>query len=170
MKRLGVLLVALVGTAGLMGFLVLMGTLIYPGAMKWTAASVCPADKPDTVVVRDTYQTEPGETSTNFTLYCLGPRGEIEDAGFGKPVGLLIVWGIALACIPVVLMWLLGTVRRLLTGKVGGGGGGSSGGGSAADDSLITVPPDDDDNGDDESIGTVAAPIEDYGGQPPLIT
>ena len=156
MKRLGGLAVALVGVAGLVGFLVLMGSLVYPGALKWTAGSVCPDDKPDSVVVRDTYSPQPGETTTNFTLYCMGPRGETEDAGFGKPVGLLILWGVALACVPVVGLWLIGTVRRLV-GRGGDGGDPGDGGGP-----LSTTTPD--------PVGTVAAPIDDYGGQPPLIT
>jgi hypothetical protein len=156
MKRLRTLLVTMIAAAGLVAFVVLMGSLIYPGAMKWTAGSVCPEDKPDTVVVRDTYQTEPGETSTNFTLYCIGPRGETEDVGFAKPVGVLILWAAGLAGIVILALFAFGTLRRLLTGGGGGGGGADS------DDGANDMA--------SESVGTVAPPMADYGGQPPLIT
>lgn len=165
MKRLGALLIALVATAGIMAFVVLMGSLIFPGALKWTSGTVCTDGEADPVVVRDTYQTEPGETSTNFTLYCVGDRGEIENAGFGKPVGTLIVWGIAAAMVPVVILFLLGSLARLLRGRDSGGGGGGSGGdapgGPTYDDFVADSP---------ENTGTLADPIEGYGGQPPLIT
>lgn len=148
MKRVVGLVVALIAVAGLVAFLVLMGSLIYPGAMEWTAGSVCPADQQDTLVVRDTYQTEPGETSTNFTLYCIGARGQFTDAGFAEPLAILIAWAVAGAWVVVLAVWLFGTVRRL----VRGGGGGP-------DDAEPASGP----------IGA-APPVEDYGGQPPLIT
>lgn len=147
MKRLLGLVVVLFGTAAVVAFAVLMGSLIFPGALKWTGGTVCPADKADTVVVRDTYQTEPGETSTNFTLYCIGDRGEIEDAGFGKPLAVLMAWAIGLAVALVLVLFVVGTVRRLARGRGGGDPG----------------------DGAEGPVGTVA-PTEDYGGQPPLIT
>lgn len=165
MKRLGALLLVMVATAGIMAFVVLMGSLIFPGALKWTSSTVCTDSAADPVVVRDTYQTEPGETSTNFTLYCVGSRGEIENAGFGKPVGTLMVWGIAAAMIPVIVVFLLGSLARLRRGGDAGGGGGSGGveetGGYSHEESVADSP---------ENTGTLADPIEGYGGQPPLIS
>lgn len=149
MKRLGALGIGLAVAIGLTAFVVLMGSLVFPGALKWAAGSVCDADKPDTLVVRDNYQTEPGETSTNFTLYCIGPRGETQDAGFAKPLGVLILWASAAASIVVVAMWVVGIVRRAVSGR------GSDGG-------LPPPPP----------SGPLAPDpeLEDYGGQPPLIS
>ena len=162
MKRLAKLVVTLVTMSALVAFVVLMGSLIYPGSMKWTSSWVCPEDKQDTVVVRDTYQTEPGETSTNFTLYCLGPRGETENAGFGKPLGVLIIAGVALVGAIIVFFFIIGTLRRLLRTLRGGGSGG---GRDDDDDDMIGLVPDETD-----SAGEVAPPLTDYGGQPPLIS
>ena len=146
MKRLAALLVTLLAAAGLVAFIVLMGSLVYPGAMKWTAGSVCPDDKPDTVVVRDTYQTQPGETSTNFTMYCIGPRGETEDVGFGEPVGVLILWAVGATSVVIVGLFVVGALRRLLSGS---------------DDDTSDMAP--------GSLGEVDPGATDFGGQPPLI-
>jgi len=92
---------------GVSAFIVLMGSLIFPGAMNWTGSFVCPDDQTTTIVVRDTYQTEPGETSTNFTLYCVGERGQFTDAGFFQP--LLWLWiffaGAMVALITILRIW-----------------------------------------------------------------
>ena len=99
-------------TISLSAFIVLMGTLIFPGAMNWTGSVVCPDDQQTTIVVRDTYQTEPGETSTNFTLYCVGERGQFTDAGFLEPVLWLTVWFAALMLVLTSLLRLWAWLRR----------------------------------------------------------
>ena len=114
MSRFGKFLLALGIGSAIMAFLVLMGSLVYPGAMEWTAPWTCPDDQQDTIVVRDTYQTEPGETSTNFTLYCLGERGDFTDAGFGKPMLVLIVFGVIALVAFVVVVNLINVIRAAI--------------------------------------------------------
>jgi hypothetical protein len=111
-------LIWLSGIIAVSAFIVLMGALIFPGAMKWTGSYVCPDDRPDTIVVRDTYQTQPGESSTNFTLYCLGPRGEFTDAGFAKPLFWLTVWFTGAM---IVLTTLLRIWVRIRSGRADAG-------------------------------------------------
>ena len=93
-----------------------MGSLIFPGAMNWTGSIVCPDDQTTTIVVRDTYQTEPGETSTNFTLYCVGERGEFTDAGFAEPVFWLTVWFAGVMLVLTSLLRLWAWIRRSRAG------------------------------------------------------
>ncbi len=57
---------------------------IWPGELKLTAPLFCEDDQPETFVVSDT-ETSGGETTTNYTLYCVGPRGDATDAGFFGP-------------------------------------------------------------------------------------
>lgn len=64
---------------------------IWPGEAKLTAGLLCPDAMPDAFVVSDTYNPAPGETVTNFTMYCMGPRGDVEDVGFGRPFWLLVL-------------------------------------------------------------------------------
>ena len=85
---------------------------------------------------------------------CIGERGEVENVGFGKPVGLLILWGTGVAVVAIVVLFVLGAIRRALAGR-------------GDDDGHHTDWPD---GGSVEDLGVVAPPTEDYGGQPPLIT
>jgi hypothetical protein len=71
---------------------ILLAVAIWPGEAKLTAPFLCSEDQPDPFVVVDTYSNEPGETSYNFTLYCVGERGDFTDAGFGGP--FFILWGL----------------------------------------------------------------------------
>lgn len=88
-------------TLGILAFVATMLTIIvciaiWPGEAKLTAPLLCPGDKPDAFVVADTYSSRPGETSTNFTLYCMGPRGDVVDEGFFRPFVLLTLFHAAL--------------------------------------------------------------------------
>ena len=76
---------------------------IWPGQIKLLAPVFCTDAQPDPFVVADTYSPRPGETVTNFSLYCMGPRGDSTDHGFAKPFllisvvnGVLIVGGVML--------------------------------------------------------------------------
>lgn len=89
---------------------VIVAIAIWPGEAKLTAPLLCPDDQPDAFVVADTYQVQPGETSTNFTLYCMGERGDVTDVGFGIPFALLTAFHLVLI---VALLVVLGAVRRL---------------------------------------------------------
>lgn len=64
---------------------------IWPGQVKLLAPLFCTDAQPDAFVVADTYSPRPGETVTNFSLYCMGPRGDATDHGFLKPFLLISV-------------------------------------------------------------------------------
>lgn len=106
-------------------FLSVMTTLvvsigIWPGEMKLTAPILCPDEKPDPYVVSDTYSPQPGESSTTYTLYCVGERGDFEDVGVFRPMALLTLFhaGLWLA-IPFVLA-PIAMIRRRARQGVGG--------------------------------------------------
>jgi hypothetical protein len=68
-----------------------LGTVIYPGSLRWTAPVLCPADQPDSYVVRTTVQDSEG-TSTSFSLFCMGERGDFSEAGSWRPLGVLFLY------------------------------------------------------------------------------
>ncbi len=83
---------------------------IWPGQLKLLAPVFCSAEQPDAFVVADTYSPRPGETVTNFSLYCMGERGDSTDQGFLFPFLLIsVVNGIAIFAI----VFVLGAVLRL---------------------------------------------------------
>ena len=82
---------------------------IWPGQVKLLAPIFCTDAQPDAFVVADTYSPQPGETVTNFSLYCMGPRGDATDHGFMKPFLLIsVVNGVAI----VALLMLFGLLGR----------------------------------------------------------
>jgi hypothetical protein len=85
---------------------------IWPGEAKLLAPVLCPDDQPDAFVVADTTSVRPGETSTNFTLYCMGDQGQHTDQGFGIPFLLLTVAHAALWAAVIVLFGLSAAIRR----------------------------------------------------------
>lgn len=91
-------------------FTIILTIAIWPGEAKLLKPWLCSDDQPDAYVVTDTYQSEPGETSTNFTLYCVGPRGDSTDQGWGKP--MLILIGVHTLII-VALFFLFGLLAGL---------------------------------------------------------
>lgn len=62
--------------------------VIWPGSFKLTAPLLCPADQPDAFVVQYTVQTTDG-TGTNFTLFCMGERGQFTEVGTWAPLALI---------------------------------------------------------------------------------
>jgi hypothetical protein len=128
-----VLLAVLAFTATMVTVIVAVG--IWPGEAKLTAPILCPEDRPDAYVVADTYQVQPGETSTTFTMYCLGPRGETTDVGFFRPMALLTAFHALL----LVGLGLLFTAPRLLRRRRSRPGGPPTGS-SAPDDVPVTAP------------------------------
>jgi hypothetical protein len=102
---------------GVLAFAAVMTTCIltigiWPGEAKLTAPLLCPDDRPDAFVVADTYSVRPGETSTNFTLYCMGPRGETTEVGFFVPFLLLTLLHGAIILGLVFLLGARGAARR----------------------------------------------------------
>lgn len=95
--------------AGLM-LTVIISIAIWPGEAKLLAPVFCTDARPDAVVVYDTYSPRPGETVTDFSLYCMGPRGDVTNHGWGKVFVALTVFhtGIVLA------LFALGSIRAKL--------------------------------------------------------
>lgn len=82
---------------------------IWPGEVKLVAPLFCTDAQPDAFVVADTYNPRPGETVTNFTLYCMGPRGDSTDHGFMYPfLAVSVLNGLVLT----TLVFALGGLRR----------------------------------------------------------
>jgi len=94
-----------------------VGTAIWPGAMKLTAPVLCPSEQPDPFVVRTTTTSSDG-TSTSFSLFCMGERGDFTEIGTWEPLGLLFLytWA-AFAALTLLLVlrraWRKGRWRRL---------------------------------------------------------
>lgn len=75
-----------------------VGIAIWPGSMKLTAPVLCSSEQPDPFVVRTTTTDSEG-TSTNFSLFCMGDRGDFTEVGSWEPYGLLFLytWGLFVA-------------------------------------------------------------------------
>ena len=68
-----------------------VGIAIWPGSMKLTAPVLCPTDQADPFVVRTTTSDSEG-TSTSFSLFCMGDRGDFTEVGSWEPYGLLFLY------------------------------------------------------------------------------
>jgi hypothetical protein len=82
--------------AGVLLFFSVMTTVavtgaIWPGEAKLTAPLFCDDGKPDAFVVVDRSNPAPGETTYNFSLYCMGARGETQEIGWFRPSAVLTV-------------------------------------------------------------------------------
>lgn len=107
-------LLAMVVGATFAGFMltILIAVAIWPGEAKLVAPLLCADDQPDAFVVADTYSPQPGETTTNFTLYCVGPRGDATDQGYAIPMLILTVAHTAIV-LALFLVFGLRSARRL---------------------------------------------------------
>ncbi len=110
-------LILLIGPALLALFIAVMLMVAWPNSLKLAAPTLCPDDKPDAFVVRYDVQTSDG-TGTNFTLFCMSERGEIEEVGTWEP--LLILFGITCVVVYglILLIWLVGRIRKMAGGEV----------------------------------------------------
>jgi hypothetical protein len=103
---------------GVLAFVSVIGTIIvtaiWPGEMKLTGPLFCPDDRPDAYVVVDSYSPVPGETHYEFTLYCMGPRGEVTDAGYLRPMAALTLFHalLVVALVIAFILWLRLRLRR----------------------------------------------------------
>lgn len=107
----------LLGPALLALFVAVMLMVAYPNALKLAAPSLCPQDKPDAFVVRYDVQTSDG-TGTNFTLFCMSERGEIEEVGTWEPLLFLFLVVAAILYVLIFLIWLVGRIRKMAGGEV----------------------------------------------------
>ncbi len=89
---------------------ILLAVAIWPGEVKLVAPLFCSDAQPDAFVVTDTYSTEPGETTTNFTLYCMGPGGDATDHGYFVPFLATMALNTAVL---VVVIFVVAAIRRL---------------------------------------------------------
>lgn len=92
----GVLLLGLAVMAGAALLLTLLTSVIWPGETKLTAPLFCPDHRPDAFVVVDSYSSAPGETSYDFSLYCMGDRGDVTEVGWFRPLAVVFLahWGL----------------------------------------------------------------------------
>ena len=92
----GALLLGLAVMAGAALLLTILTSVIWPGEAKLTAPLLCPDHRPDAFVVVDSYSSAPGETSYDFSLYCMGDRGDVTEVGYFRPQGVLLLahWGL----------------------------------------------------------------------------
>ncbi|MDV7351921.1 hypothetical protein R4282_02670 [Rhodococcus oxybenzonivorans] len=93
-----------IGITVSVGFLTLISSLIWPGQAVYLAPVFCEQPGHDAVVVSDTYSTGDGR-STNFTLYCVGERGQTTDKGWLQP--FLLMWAAYLVVVTVVVSVVL---------------------------------------------------------------
>lgn len=109
--------VSLLGLAfsSLMIALVVMAA--WPGSFSLFAPLLCSADLPDAFVVVDRYQVRPGETAFNFTMYCVGPTGRIDEIGFFRPMLLLFASvAVILTAFALVATWRVRRATRPASG------------------------------------------------------
>ncbi|QIS03893.1 hypothetical protein F5X71_17600 [Nocardia brasiliensis] len=96
-KLLATLAAVLAGTA-ILGCV--LPIAIWPGEAKLTAPLFCAEPYNEPIVVSDTYHDAEGQ-STNYSLYCVGDRGQYTEVGFLRP--WLALWGLHGALVIVVL-------------------------------------------------------------------
>ena len=89
-------------------FAALLSSVIWPGQVAHLAPIFCEAPTSSAMVVSDTFSDGDG-TSTNFTLYCVGPRGQTVDAGWLLP--LLVLWGVY-SLVLAIVVGVVGVNRR----------------------------------------------------------
>lgn len=82
---------------------------IWPGEAKLTAPLFCPDDRSEAIVVRDESRTSDGSTSIDYSMYCVGERGEVTEIGFLRPFAVLTV---VHALIIALVAGVLGLRRR----------------------------------------------------------
>lgn len=124
---------AIVVFAGVM-ITILVALAIWPGEVKLVAPLFCTDDQPDAFVVTDTYSVRPGETTTNYTLYCMGPDGDASDKGFMLPFAATAGLNTLVLIAIVVVARLVGRLRR------GSGAASADSDATDTDDEPITGP------------------------------
>ena len=74
--------------------------VIWPGEAALTGPLFCASPHNEAIIVSDT-ESYAGESATNYTLMCVGARGEYRDAGFLGP--WLVLWACHTALVFAVL-------------------------------------------------------------------
>ncbi|PXX70979.1 hypothetical protein DFR70_101400 [Nocardia tenerifensis] len=105
-RRKGILatLAAIVMGTAILGFV--LPVAIWPGEARLTAPLFCSAPYTEPIVVSDTVHDSEGQ-STNFSMYCVGERGQYTEEGFLLP--WLALWAlhsaIVIGVVIVVRAW-----------------------------------------------------------------
>ncbi|MDV8003948.1 hypothetical protein [Rhodococcus sp. IEGM 1318] len=81
-------------------FAALLSSVIWPGQVAQLAPIFCDDPTSSAMVVSDTF-TDGDGTSTNFTLYCVGSRGQTVDAGWLLP--FVVLWGVYSLVLAIVV-------------------------------------------------------------------
>ncbi|WP_405163976.1 hypothetical protein OG203_02305 [Nocardia sp. NBC_01499] len=84
---------------------------IWPGEAKLTAPLFCEAPYTEPIIVSDTFHDSEGQ-STNYSMYCVGDRGQHTEVGFLRP--WLALWALHTAHV-IVLVILVRTWRWMAT-------------------------------------------------------
>ncbi|MFI6169741.1 hypothetical protein ACIBCN_23380 [Nocardia sp. NPDC051052] len=74
---------------------------IWPGEAKLTAPLFCDAPYIEPIVVSDTFHDSEGQ-STNYSMYCVGDRGQYTEVGFLRP--WLALWALHSAAVIVLVI------------------------------------------------------------------
>ncbi|MGH9211980.1 MAG: hypothetical protein ACRD2C_15050 [Acidimicrobiales bacterium] len=98
---------------------VLLTVAIWPGEAKLTAPLFCPDGKPDAFVVVDSQSIPSGGTAYDFSLHCMGPRGEVTEVGFFWPCAVLTL-GHGLLVVGLVGIVMRRRLRRWATRVLSG--------------------------------------------------
>ncbi|MFI6216924.1 hypothetical protein ACIBCD_33420 [Nocardia brasiliensis] len=102
-KILATLAAILTGTA-ILGCL--LPIAIWPGEAELTAPLFCAEPFTEPIVVSDTYHDSEGQ-STNYSMYCVGERGQYTEVGFLRP--WIALWVLH----SLIAIALVGTIRLL---------------------------------------------------------
>ena len=68
-------------------------------------------------LVTDTTNVQPGETTVNFTFYCVGERGDHTSHGWFGPFSLMMAIHAVVVVAVVLFFWVAGRVRRATRGR-----------------------------------------------------
>ncbi|WP_280309452.1 hypothetical protein [Nocardia abscessus] len=82
---------------------------VWPGEAKLAAPLFCSESYREPVVVSDTYH-DSGDTSVDYTLYCVSDRGAVTDEGFILP--FVVVMAVHIAIITAVAFFGGLRIRR----------------------------------------------------------
>lgn len=105
LTRAGIVAAVLAALAVAVIVILSVGTVIYPGSLRWTAPVLCPDDQSDAFVVRTTVSDSEG-TSTSFSLFCMGARGDFSEAGSWRPLGVLFLYAYGAMLLLLALLFL----------------------------------------------------------------
>jgi hypothetical protein len=98
----------------------ILTSVIWPGQAELLGPIFCDDARPDAFVVSDTYSSGTGETATNFTLYCVGPRGDHRDVGWFKPfLGICVMNAVVLG-VAIIAVGFRPWMRRLRRSQTAG--------------------------------------------------